>query len=157
MFEAAALGDAARVAEALAGDPSRATAATDDGFTALHLAAFFSGDADSARVLLDAGTDPDALATNETGLRPINSAAAASSNGIVALLIERGADVDAAQHGGYTPLHCAAANGNGELVQMLLAAGADATRKSDEGATAAALAAERGHAELAGRLEDRQA
>ena len=145
------------MAEALAGDPSGASSTTDDGFTALHLAAFFSGDADSARVLLDAGTDPDALAANETGLRPINSAAAASSNDIVALLIERGADVDAAQHGGYTPLHSAAANGNGELVEMLLAAGADATRKSDEGATAAELADERGHSELARRLEDREA
>lgn len=78
LFEAAALGRSARVAEALGEAPDEARATTDDGFTALHLAAFFSGDAESARLVLDAGTDPDAPATNETGLRPINSAAAAS-------------------------------------------------------------------------------
>ncbi len=96
LFEAAALGRSSRDEEALVESPERATATTDDGFTALHLAAFFSGDARSARMLLDAGTDPDALAANEMGLRPINSAAAAGSNDIVALLLERGVDVDAA-------------------------------------------------------------
>ena len=154
MFEAAALGDAARVSEALGEEAPDPNAVTDDGFTALHLAAFFSGDAACARALLDAGADPDALATNETGLRPINSAAAASSLAVVAALIERGADVDAAQHGGYTPLHSAAANGNDELVDMLLGAGADPGRLADSGEGAAELARQRGHPDLARRLEE---
>jgi hypothetical protein len=50
---------------------------TDDGFAALHLTAFFSGHAQAARMLLEAGSDPNAVAANETGLRPIHSAAAA--------------------------------------------------------------------------------
>ena len=154
VFEAATLGRASRVREALAEEPELANAATDDGFTALHLAAFFSGDVESARALLDAGADPDALAANETGLRPINSAAAASSTRIVSLLLERGADVHAAQHGGYTPLHSAAAHGDGELVEVLLGAGADPTLRTDSGSTPAELADERGHPETARRLAE---
>ena len=67
-------------------------------------------------------------------------------------LIERGADVEAAQHGGYTPLHSAAANGNDELVTLLLDGGADPARLTDDGHTAAALATERGHVDLGRRL-----
>jgi ankyrin repeat protein len=130
-----------------------AIARTDDGFTALHLIGFFSGDERCARLLLDAGADPDALAANGTGLRPINSAAAAGSNEVVALLLERGADVDATQRGGFTPLHSAGGSGNGELVEMLVAAGADETRRTEDGRTAAAFADERGYPNLARRLE----
>ena len=153
LFEAAALGRASRLEEALAETPHLAGATTDDGFTALHLAAFFSGDVDCARLLVDAGTDVNALADNDTGLRPINSAAAAGSNGIVKLLLGRGADVDATQNGGYTPLHSAAANGNAELVSVLLESGADRSRTTDDGSTAQALAKERGHPETARLLE----
>jgi ankyrin repeat protein len=152
LFEAAALGRASRVRAALEESPELATATTDDGFTALHLAAFFSGDAECARLLLDAGTDPEALAANETGLRPIHSAAAASSNDIVSLLIERGAAVDPTQRGGFTPLHAAAANGDQALVALLMGAGADPGRRTDEGSTAAELAERRGHDEIARRL-----
>lgn len=153
LFEAAALGRPDGVKEALGKSPHLASATTDDGFTALHLAAFFSADVACARLLLNAGTDVNALADNETGLRPINSAAAAGSSGIVKLLLGRGADVDAIQNGGFTPLHSAAANGNAELVSVLLDFGADRTRTTDDGRTAQALANERGHAETARLLD----
>ena len=153
LFEAAALGQADRVEAALFEAPELASAVTDDGFTALHLTAFFSGDAQVARMLLDAGTDANALAANETALRPIHSAAAAGSNEVVALLIERGADVNAAQRGGYTPLHSAAANGNDGLVDLLIDAGADPSRQTEDGSTAAALATQRGHSGTARRVE----
>jgi hypothetical protein len=152
VFEAAAVGDSGRLADLLAGDPPAARARTADGFTALHYAAFFSRNADCARALLDAGAEPDAVADNDTDLRPINSAAGSGASEIVALLLERGADVDAAQRGGYTALHSAAHNGNEELARVLLAAGADPTRATDDGRTPADLAAEAGHAELARAL-----
>ena len=154
VFEAAALGHASRVREALGEAPELVNATTDDGFTALHLVAFFSGDVESARALLDAVADPDAPATNETGLRPINSAAAASSTGIVSLLLEAGADVNAAQHGGYTPLHSAAAHCDGELLEVLLGARADPALRTDAGRTPAELADERGHPEVARQLAE---
>ena len=157
IFEAAALGRRSRVEAAIADAPELARAGAEDGFTALHLVAFFNGDPRVARVLLDAGTDPDVVAANGTQLRPINSAAAAGSDEIVALLIERGADVDAQQRGGYTALHSAAANGNQGLARLLIEAGADAARRTDDGKSAATLARERGHPEIARWIEDVEA
>jgi uncharacterized protein len=155
VFEAAALGDSARLRALLSANPEDAHRCAPDGFTPLHLLAFFSGDTESARLLLDAGADPNAAAANDTRLKPINSAAAAGANGVVTLLIQRGADVDAVQRGGYTALHSAAANDNRALAQLLLDAGAAVTA-SDDGRTPQALARERGHSELAAQL-DREA
>src|SRR5271167_2612268 len=42
VFEAATLGDVMRLHALLAGDPALTKAFSNDGFTALHLAAFFS-------------------------------------------------------------------------------------------------------------------
>jgi ankyrin repeat protein len=68
----------------------------------------------------------------------------------VALLLARGADVDAAQRGGYTPLRSAAANGDLARIGLLI----DAARLTDDGKTAGALANKRGHPEIARRLDD---
>jgi uncharacterized protein len=155
VFEAAALGNSARLRALLSANPEDAHRCAPDGFTPLHLLAFFSGDIESARLLLDAGADPNATAANDTQLKPINSAAAAAANEVVTLLIQRGADVDAVQRGGYTALHSAAANGNRALAQLLLDAGAAVTA-SDDGRTPQDLARERGHSELAAQL-DREA
>jgi ankyrin repeat protein len=95
IFEAAAMSQAARIESLVAADPALADRKAPDGFTALHLNAFFSGDFATARLLLDAGANLDAVADNETQVRLINSAAAAGSNHLVALLIERGADIEA--------------------------------------------------------------
>ena len=63
MFEAAALGYADRLAEELE-TGGRAQAVSADGFTALHLAAYF-GKAEAARRLLDAGAEVDAVSQND--------------------------------------------------------------------------------------------
>ena len=152
LHEAVAIGDRARVEELLRADPASAAAPTPDGFTALHLAAFFSGDAAIARALLGAGAPVDVHAGNDMRVTPLNSAAAAGARGIAAILLEAGADADAAQAGGYTPLHSAAANGDAALADMLVAHGARSGRAADDGRTPADLADERGHPELAARL-----
>jgi cytohesin len=58
----------------------------------------------------------------------------------VKLLLEAGADPNAAQDGGFTPLHSAANNDDRESAEALLAAGADPGLKTDEGKTPAQLA-----------------
>jgi len=50
IFEAASLGDVARLADLLAGDPALALTRSDDDFTPLHYAAFFDGP-EAARLL----------------------------------------------------------------------------------------------------------
>ncbi|MFL5334696.1 MAG: ankyrin repeat domain-containing protein, partial [Geminicoccaceae bacterium] len=90
IFEAAALGRCQRVLALVAADPALAQALSEDGFTPLHLAAFFAAGTDAALALLDGGADPNAAATNGSELRPINSAAAAGNRELVALLLDRG-------------------------------------------------------------------
>jgi hypothetical protein len=129
-LEAAALGDVTRL---------DASARGADGFTALHLAAFFGGAA-AVRALLAAGADPDADADNPLRVRPLHSAVAARDAESVRALLAAGADPNVRQQGGFTPLHGAAHAGEAELVALLLAHGADAALVTDDGQDARALA-----------------
>ena len=151
LFVAAALGREARVRELLASHPGAVAERAADGFTALHLAAFF-GRQETAAALLAAGADPSAVAANPSRVTPLNSAAAARAAAIVRLLLEQGAAVDAAQHGGWTALHSAAHNGDLEVLEILLAHGASRERRSETGQTAAEMADAAGHAQAAARL-----
>jgi len=114
-------------------------ARSGDGFTSLHLAAYFGG-AETVRALLAAGADPDADAANPFGVRPLHSAASVGDRESVRALLEAGADPDVRQQGGYTPLHTAAHNDDAELARLLLVHGADAAITTDDGRTAADMA-----------------
>lgn len=138
LFDAATVGDVDRLRELLDADPAAANAQSGDGFTALHLAAFF-GHPKVAELLLARGADPRAVAANATAVEPLHSAAAGGHEVIAHLLIDRGADVDAAQAGGYVPLHAAAANGDISMVALLLGRGADPALATDDGRMAADL------------------
>jgi ankyrin repeat protein len=124
---------------------------SSDGFTPLHLAAYF-GQADMARVLLAHGADPDAVSRNPMALRPLHSAAASRALGIATSLLAGGADVNAKQHGGWTPLHGAAGNGDLSMTELLVARSADLTILSDDGRSPLDLAVEKGHEPVAARL-----
>lgn len=153
VFDAAALGHIDRLRARLEEDPARATAFAGDGFTALHLAAFF-GKLDAARVLLAAGASVDAYGRNELENQPLHSAAAGRHVEVCRALLGAGAAVDATQHGGYTPLHAAAASGDLELAELFLSAGADPVVTNEVGQTAADLAEANGHPDLARRLRE---
>jgi ankyrin repeat protein len=153
VFDAAALGHLDRLRARLEEDPSRVRAFAADGFTALHLAAFF-GKAESARTLLEAGASVHAYGTNEFANQPLHAAAAGRHIEVCRVLLAAGADIDATQHGGYTPLDEAAGSGDVELVELFLSAGADAGRSMPDGRTAADVAAAAGHVDLAKRLRE---
>jgi ankyrin repeat protein len=160
VFEAAAVGDVARLAALLdegdggvGGDYGAGLvgAVSVDGFTPLHLAAFFRHP-DAVALLIGRDADVDAVAANPMRVRPLHSAAAGGDPDAVRLLVEAGADVNAVQHGGYTPLHALAQHGDADGAALLLARGADAGARTDDGRTPADLAAAAGHAALAERL-----
>jgi len=142
-FEAAAADEVAALERALAADASLPRARSADGFTALHLAAFFGGARAAAR-LLAAGADPGAVAAMNQ-VQPLHSAAAGGHHEIARLLLEAGADPSARQQGGFTPLHAAGQAGDAELARLLLTAGARPNLRDDAGSTAADLADRGGH------------
>lgn len=152
VFEAAALGRTERVRGHLDADPELARAWTDDGFTALHYAAFF-GDPETARLLIERGADVNVIARHtQLVVAPIHSAVASQQVETVRALLDAGADPNVRQEGGFTALHGAAMEGNRELAELLLERGADPTIASDDGRTATSYAAEKGHDELAALL-----
>ncbi len=132
VFEAAALGRARRVEEAVSADAEIVRAEAADGFTPLHLAAFF-GQLEVAAVLLERGAPVDAEAGNPSHVQPLHSAAAGGHAAIAALLLERGADPDARQQGGFVPLHSAAARGDAVTARLLLDHGADRDARTEDG------------------------
>ena len=152
VFEAAAVGRTERLEELLDTDPGLVSAWTEDGFTPLHLAAFFR-QPEAARLLVERGALVDVVARNdELQVTPLQSAAAARQEETATLLLDRGADPNAQQRGGFTALHSAAQQGDEPLARLLLARGADSSLASDDGRTAADFAREGGHSELAALL-----
>jgi ankyrin repeat protein len=81
-----------------------------------------SGDVESARLLLDAGANPnDAL---PDGMSALVLAAHSGHGSVGALLLQRGAKPDSAE-AGYAALHAAVLRGDLDLVKALLAHGAN--------------------------------
>lgn len=122
-----------------------------DGFTALHLAAFF-GRPEVAWRLLDRGADPSLWATGGLHVQPLHSAVAGGHESIAAMLVDAGADVNAVQDGGFTPLMGAAQNGLDDTVALLLAHGADPNAYDQDILTAADHADRAGHPDIAATI-----
>jgi len=151
LFDAAAVGRRDVVLEVLRADPDAVVAWSPDGFTALHLAAYF-GHPDTVDLLIAHGAEVRAVARNPMLLTALHSAVAARQAGIVATLLEHGADPNAIQAGGWTALHAAASHGDLQMVELLLAHGADRFLKGDDGRDATAMAGEKNHAAVVERL-----
>ncbi|THF84772.1 ankyrin repeat domain-containing protein [Deinococcus sp. KSM4-11] len=147
IFEAAAVGDAARVQALTAREAGLVSAVSADGFTPLGLAAFF-GRAEVAQHLLERGADVNAVSRNPMRVQPLHSAVAGNHEALARLLVAAGAEVNAVQQDDFTPLMAAAQNGNAALVVFLLAAGAAAGAVTSDGRTAGSLAREEGHTEV---------
>ncbi|MGI8808845.1 MAG: ankyrin repeat domain-containing protein [Acidimicrobiales bacterium] len=125
VFDAAAAGDVDRLTELLDGDESLVGAWSEDGFTPLHLAAFFNRGT-AVRLLLDRGADVGAVASNDMKVQPLHSAVAANSMEVVAALLVAGADPNARQQGGFTPLMGAQQHEEeGDMVRLLTDHGAE--------------------------------
>jgi uncharacterized protein len=128
VFEAAAVGRTDRLRELLDAGPPCVGAWSADGFTPLHLAAYF-GHADGVRLLLQRGADVAAVARNPLAVQPLNSACASREAAprvpIARLLLDAGADPNAESEGaGVRPLDAAVANGDEELAELLRERGA---------------------------------
>ncbi len=109
---------------------------TSEGTTPLMLAALY-GTADTIRLLVDHGADPNAVDKNDASALLF----AAGDLAKVRLLIDRGANVNAQSALGNTPLIAAAAHSdNLEVVKLLLEKGADVHAKNVNNVSALAAA-----------------
>jgi uncharacterized protein len=130
VFEAAALGETARIRQLVDDDPALANAFGADGFHPLGLACFF-GHVDTARVLLEHGAEVDALSKNEHIQTAAIHAAAASDTDeatryeLVKLVLDHGGDPNLAQGGGFRAIDAARQNGDERVERLLKQRGAD--------------------------------
>jgi uncharacterized protein len=150
LFESCAAGEFDRV-ERLIASGADVKAFSDDGWTPLHLAAFF-GHTKVAELLIAHAADVTARSKNDNGNTPLHAALAGNHKLVAGLLIGSGADLDAADAGGWRPLHLAAANNNLDSVKALIAQGAEVGVTNKEGLTPLALADSRNHREAAALL-----
>jgi len=154
IFEAAALGLTPIVKARLDEDPAAMNAFSGDGFTPVHLAAFFD-QPEVVALLLDRGADPGMAARNASRVTPLHSAVAGRNLEVVRSLLMHGADANARQQGGWTALHAAALHGDVAIVRLLLARGASPQAANDDGTTALQLATDKGHADLVEMMQAR--
>ncbi|MDX1567048.1 MAG: ankyrin repeat domain-containing protein, partial [Longimicrobiales bacterium] len=157
IFEAAASGRLDRVRDLVREDASLVGRISSDGFTPLGLAAFF-GHPEVAKVLLEAGAEPDTASENTMRVTPLHSAAAHGDSRVAyricEMLLTRGADPNVAQAGGWRPLHQAASHGNLALVKLLVRHGSEVAVRSDDGRTPLSMAREAGHEDVVRFLTD---
>ena len=97
------------------------------GESALMLVAL-KGDLAGAELLLGRGA-----AVSLPGWSPIHYAATGPEPQLVKLLLDRGADIDAASPNGTTPLMMAAQYGADDSVKLLLQRGADLSKRNQRG------------------------
>jgi len=152
IHSAAMTGDHARVKTLVAADPALVKTFSHDGWTPLHLAAFF-GHVDAAKALIEAGAPVNERGTNQMANLPLHAAAAGRKVDMVVLLIENGANVNARQHGGWTALHAAAQNGDASIAHVLIGTGADLKARAENNQNALDLAILKGNQEMVDILE----
>src|SRR5215510_8880834 len=153
LFEASAAGEIERVERLLGHDatPAAVNGYSADGWTPLHLAAFF-GHTKIAEALLAHDADVAARSRNPNGNTPLHAALAGNHKMVAGLLIGHGADVNAADAEGWQPLHLAAHNNNVDVMKSLIAQGADVAAQNRAGSTPLSLAQEKNHREAAALL-----
>ena len=111
-----------RLALAAAALAFGATASAAQETTPLHEAAEAGQLGSVGRLLLEAGTDPNAV--DEDGKTPLHFAAAFGHASVARLLLEAGADLNAKDNEGATPLVAAFRNDKDAVAALLLEAGA---------------------------------
>jgi uncharacterized protein len=178
IFEAIAAGDQERARRLAEADPAAASARDEDGVAAFLLA-LYHGQADLAEALAPPDSQLDvfeaaalgrtervrelldgdpALATAfaPDGFHPLGLATFFRHPETAALLVERGAEVNAPSRNSFavTALHSACASRQTDTVRMLLDRGADPNARQPSGFTPLHAAAEHGDEEMARLLLD---
>jgi ankyrin repeat protein len=139
--------DSPKVAAALIADPRTAIDTTNaNGETPVMMAAL-RGNMDWTARLLDRGAQ-----LNRSGWAALHYAATGPGTAVVAMLVGRGATIEAPSPNGTTALMMAARYGPEETVDLLLSRGASLAARNIQGLAAADFARLGGRDKLAARL-----
>ncbi|MCJ2090154.1 ankyrin repeat domain-containing protein [Methylobacterium sp. E-005] len=149
VFQYARMGHAEELAE-LFGQGLPANLRNDKGDSLLMLAAY-NGQAEAARVILEAGGDPELA--NDRGQTPLAGAAFKNDLTMARLLLQHGAAVDGTGDGSRTALMTAAMFDRTDMVDLLLQHGADPNRRDASGQSAADMARAMGAQATPGQLD----
>ena len=152
IFAAAMAGRLKEVCEMLDGNKALVKLMSHDGWTPLHLAAFF-GHPEIAAALLASGASVTERSQNAMSNMPLHAAVAGRNFQVVQMLVECGAPVNAKQHGGWTPLHAAAQNGDAAMTELFVQNGADINARADNQQLPIDLALAKGNQEIVSLLE----
>lgn len=154
IHEAAERGDLEKVQAIVAGDPAAVNARDEKvGWTPLLFAAFM-GHAEVVEFLLDHGAEVNAR--SDRGWSALHQSALSGHGGVdrvAALLLARGANVDAVNNDGDTPLIVAARHDHRATALVLLEGGAKVD-VAPSGSTALEWAIQLGYKETCGLLLD---
>ena len=153
VFAAAALGDLTRLQALAERWSGYLNLFAKDGFTPLQLACYFNQET-AALWLIEQGADVNAVAKNKMQIAPIHATATHGNQTILRALLEKGAEVNAAQEGGYTAVHQAAHRNNVPMAQLLLTFGANPHQPDANGQTALQLAQAEGNEAVTAVLEE---
>ena len=123
IFAAAILGQTDQLEKMIGNDRSLVSAVSEDGWTPLHLAAFF-GREDAARLLLNKGAQPSARSTNAMANTALHAAAQSGDVPIARALLDNGADASARAGNQQRPIDLALTGGHQAMVELLEARGA---------------------------------
>ena len=156
LFNACVAGQNQHVLDQIRENPALLETQSTDGWTPLHLAAFF-GHPELANALLDAGAKVDIRSSNAMKNTPLHAAVAGGHVALVELLLKRGADANATQEGGWTALHGAAQAGNRAIIEVLIAHGAHVNARAANNQSPLDMALSKGHQDVAALLEQRGA
>ncbi len=151
LFDACAAGELERAERLIDDDPGSVHGFSPDGWTPLHLAAFF-GHAKIVELLLAHDANVAAQSRNSNGNTPLHAALAGNHKFVAGLLMGAGADINASDAVQWRPLHIASANNNLDAMRTLIAQGADVSAPNADGKTALSLAQEKNQREAAALL-----
>ncbi|VAW30773.1 hypothetical protein MNBD_CHLOROFLEXI01-531 [hydrothermal vent metagenome] len=147
MFAAAALGDLVRLQTLTEQWSGYINIFAKDGFTPLQLACYFNQEA-AALWLIEQGAEVNTISKNKMKIAPIHAAATHGNLTLLRALLEKGADVNAAQDGGFTAVHQAAHRNDVPMAELLRQFDADPHQPDAKGKTAIQLAQAEGNDEV---------